>query len=534
MLDYNQKLKEEIINFRKVGHQFINKEINAAEFKAVSGGMGVYAQRGGEKFMIRLRIPSGVLNIPHLKLITEFARQYKLDTIHLTTRQAIQLHDLEIDEICDIMDKAVDFGLYSRGGGGNFPRNVALSPLSGVDRKEAFDVTPYALLASNYLMERITEYRLPRKLKISFSNNEADTGNSTINDLGFIAVVSNGKPFFQVYLAGGLGSNPAIGIPLEELIPAEDVLYHVEAVTRLFAAEGDYENKGKARLRFIPRRMGTEAFIICYKEHLEKVKAELTLDEIKPELSKEFTKKYESAAEENDEVFIDEMYQEQKEYKTCLIPQKQKGLYTVVLHPLCGLMPTDTLTQLIPFLNGCDRADIRLSMTESMYIRNLNPDKARELLAIAKDVIQDSNIRMSVSCVGVPTCQIGVEQSQALCKSILETLKKNRTPDRYLPAVHISGCINSCARHQVNSIGFSGCKKRIKDNIEDVFELHIGGQYSKDNTEFGKVFGFMKISEIPVFMNELAIELNENKMYFREYLSKNADRFAKITEKYLV
>ena len=539
MQDYNQKLKDEITKFREVGHRFVNKEITAAEFKGASGGMGVYAQRGGEKFMIRLRIPCGVLNLPHLKLIADFAKQYDLDTIHLTTRQAIQLHDLDMDEICDIMSAAIDHGLYSRGGGGNFPRNVALSPLSGVDKKEAFDVTPFALLTSNYLMERITEYHLPRKLKISFSNNEEDTGNSTINDLGFIAVIKDGTPFFQVYLAGGLGNNPALGIPLPELVPPEDVLYHVEAVTRLFAAEGDYENKAKARLRYVPRRMGTEEFLACYKKHLEEVKAELTLEEIKAALTETDCEWYEAAYkeapyEEDKEDTKDEVFGKIKEYGNCLIPQKQKGLYTVILHPLCGLMPADTLTQLIAFLKGEDQADIRLSMTESMYIRNLSPDKARELLAITENVRQVSPIRMSVSCVGVPTCQIGVEQSQALLRAILETLDKNRTPDKYLPAVHISGCNNSCARHQVNALGFTGSKKRIKDRVEDVFELHVGGQLYKDKTEFGKAAGFMKMDEIPVFMNELAIELNKHKMYFREYLSKNEDMLKKMADKYLI
>ncbi|WMJ87289.1 nitrite/sulfite reductase [Anaerocolumna sp. MB42-C2] len=533
MQEYNQKLKEEIINFRKVGYQFINKEITAAEFKGVSGGMGVYAQRGGEKFMIRLRIPSGVLSLTHLKLITGYTKQYKLDTVHLTTRQAIQLHDLGIEEVCEIMSSAIDSGLYTRGGGGNFPRNVALSPLSGVDKKEAFDVTPYALLVSNYLMEKITEYHLPRKLKISFSNSEEDSGNSTINDLGFIAVLVNEIPYFQVYLAGGLGNNPAIGIPLEELVPPEEVLYHVEAVTRLFMSEGDYENKGKARLRYIPRRMGTEAFLETYKKYLDRVKSELKLEEMKPVFLENEDKKDAATQikmEETKHDFTDEI----KDSKNYLIPQKQEGLYTVVLHPLCGLLPADILPQLTKFLDGCDQVDIRLSMTESMYIRNLDLNKARELLNITKNVRQVSNLSMSVSCVGVPTCQIGVEQSQALCRAILKTLEKNQTSDRYLPAVHISGCNNSCTRHQVNALGFAGSKKRIGDKVEDVFEVHTGGLYSKDNTRFGKVLGFMKCNDIPFFINDLAVELNNIEKDFREFLTENMDGFTKIVEKYLV
>ncbi len=534
MIEFNQKLKDEIARFRQVGHQFLKKEITTAEFKGASGGMGVYAQRGGEKFMLRLRIPSGVLSLSHLKLITEFAKQYKLDTIHLTTRQAVQLHDLGIDEVCDIMEAAIDHGLYSRGSGGNFPRNVALSPLSGVESGEAFDVTPYALQVGNYLLERITEYRLPRKLKISFSNSDRDSANSTINDTGFLAVTCNKKPYFKLYLAGGLGPNPSIALNYDELIPPEEILYYVEAVIRLFMEEGDYQNKGRARLRYIPGRMGRDAFMECYKKHLAKVKEELVFEGIKPVLAEEM--------KENGNVDLNpqEYFKENKSIENnitendCLIPQKQKGLYTVLIHPLCGLMPADTLTKILAFFNDCDNPDMRLGMSESMYIRNLSADKAEELLALTKEVRQVSRIQRSVSCVGVPTCQIGVEQSQELCKSILKRLDEKRITGDYLPSVHISGCGNSCARHQVNEIGFAGGKKRVGEAVEDVFELHVGGQHGRDNTKFGRAAGIMKKDDIPEFMAELAEELKRNKMYFKDFLVKHSRKFDEIAGKFLV
>ena len=126
-------------------HKFLNGEIGKMDFKGASGGMGVYAQRSGKEFMIRFRIPSGIASIKNLKLIYEFAKRYNLESIHLTTRQAIQLHGITIDEVCDAMEEGIEKGLYLRGSGGNFPRNVAVSSLSGVEMNEAFDVSPYAL-----------------------------------------------------------------------------------------------------------------------------------------------------------------------------------------------------------------------------------------------------------------------------------------------------------------------------------------------------------------------------------------------------
>ena len=465
MNDFNKKLKEEIARFREAGHNFVNKEITAAEFKGKSGGMGVYAQRGGEAFMIRLRIPCGILSFDHLKLIHKFAVQYGLQRIHLTTRQAIQLHDLDIDSVCDIMEAAIDHGVYTRGGGGNFPRNVALSPLSGVDKAEAFDPTPYALQVNRYIMERIMEYHLPRKLKIAFSNNEADTANCTINDLGFMSVLHQGKPFFKMFLAGGLGNNPAVALPYDELIPLNQVLYHVEAVTRIFAAEGDYQNKGKARLRYIPKRLGEEAFMECYKKHLAQVKETMELN-INVEAA--------GVCEPADKPQSSYIHPDSSN----LIAQKQEGYYTAVIHPQCGQLPVKAIEEIIAFLMD-KQQDIRLSMTESMYIRNLTREEGEKLLVIMEEINQVTPIGMSVSCVGVPTCQIGVLESQTLLKEINRALMEKKISTDYLPGVSISGCFNSCSRHQVSEIGFAGCKKRISDAPADAFELHIGGASGK-------------------------------------------------------
>ena len=152
MENYNEMLKSEISSFRELGHRFFNKEVSVGDFKGASGGMGVYAQRGGQSFMIRLRTSSGVISKEHMRLISSFAEQYKVENIHLTTRQAVQLHNLGIDDVCDIMETAIDHGLYTRGGGGNFPRNVSLSVLSGVEKNEYFDVTDFALKTGEYLM----------------------------------------------------------------------------------------------------------------------------------------------------------------------------------------------------------------------------------------------------------------------------------------------------------------------------------------------------------------------------------------------
>ena len=518
MNSYNEMLKAEIKDFRELGHKFLNKEISVGDFKGVSGGMGVYAQRGGQNFMIRLRTPSGVIPLKHIKLISSFVDKYNIKQLHLTTRQAVQLHDLGIDDVCDIMETSIDNGLYTRGGGGNFPRNVSLSVMSGVEKDEYFDVTKFALKTGEYLMSQITTYKLPRKLKIAFSSSDNDNANATLNDLGFMATVKDGKPYFRLFIAGGLGGNPAVSLHYDKLVEPKDILYHVEAMTQLFIAEGDYKNKAKARTRYIPRRMGVEAFFECYEKHLATVKAERNLDIDIPIVLSETLKNYSHKLSET----------------PCLLHQRQNNLYTVVIHPINGQLPRKDFENIVAFLEKHNLDEVRISMNEDMYVRNLNEEQATELLNITENIRMKSKLEQSVSCIGVPTCQMGIEQSQKLLCNILEYLKENNTCDKYLPAIHISGCQNSCSRHQINEIGFAGGKRKVGDNLEDVFDLYVGGIFSREKTELGRKVGTMIMRDIPKFINDLANELNKNEMSFRKYLTEKENEFNEIVKPYLI
>lgn len=511
-------LRLEINKLREAGHRFLNKEISVGDFKGISGGMGVYAQRGGQEFMIRLRTNSGLISMEHLELIKNFTEKYKIKDVHFTTRQAIQLHHLEIDDICDIMETALEHKLYTRGGGGNYPRNVTISPMSGVEKGEVFDVTEFALKISEYFMNRITEYKLPRKLKVSMSSSDKDGAGATINDIGFIAALENGEPYFRMYLAGGLGNNPGVSIPYGKKVNPKEILYYVEAMVNLFMAEGDYTNRAKARTRYIPRRMGIENFLEAYENHLISVKKEKNLDlNIEIKLSKTL-KEYSHKLKED----------------LSLIHQRQDNLYTVIIHPLNGQISSKDFKKIVKFMAENNNAEARLSMTESMYIRNLNEEQAEKLLQLTDEFRQKTKIQQSMSCVGIPTCQIGIEQSQSLVKNILEYIKVNNISENRLPSVYVSGCQNSCGRHQAGDIGFAGGKKRVEDKIEDVFDIYAGGIVSREKTVLGTKFGIMLMSQIPEFIGNLSMELEKNNMDYREYISEKNDCFIELIKKYLV
>ena len=514
MNSLKEKLLIEIEEFKTLGNKFLAGEVSTGDFKKVSGGMGVYSERSKKELMIRLRIPSGITNIDQMNWLCDIAEKYELDKFHLTTREAIQYHNLSIDQVCNIMKDGIDNDIYSRGGGGNYPRNVAMSPLSGVDKDEAFDVTPYALAVNNHFLSKITTYKLPRKFKVSFSSSNEDLGHCNVTDLGFLATIKNNKEYFKVYMGGGLGRNPKIGIEYDELIEPSKVLYHIEAMTNLFIKEGDYENRNKARIRYILERMGEEKFIETYKEHLKEALNKESLD-----LSvtlKEYTK-------EGKEIEIKHPR---------LFEQKQKGLYSVYFHPIGGQISIKELRGILEELKGIEDLEIRLTMTEGLYFRNLNGEEAKKVLDMTQNIGGETAIEQSVSCIGVPTCQVGILESQKTLNNIINYFKEKEYKKDVLPRVHVSGCGNSCAVHEVVAIGLTGKRKRVNDNVEDVFELHINGSFETGSARLGKVYGDILACEIPIFLYELSLLVENRNISFDDYLKDHEEELIELVDKY--
>ena len=229
-------------------------EIDRKTFKGISGRFGCYAQRE-KNYMLRLRFPGGRISKEHLAFLGEKTRKYPLELMKITTCQTIQVHNLSASQVVSLMREALQKGIITIGGGGDNPRNVMSSPLSGADSREAFDVLPYAETVSDYLISRMTELHLPRKLKVAFSNTEENTTHANMRDLGFTA---NPEGTFSVYCAGGLGPNPKMGVLVEKNGKPQEVSLYVSAMIRLFTKYGDYKNRGKSRSRYLQDTLGEE------------------------------------------------------------------------------------------------------------------------------------------------------------------------------------------------------------------------------------------------------------------------------------
>lgn len=506
-----QEFKDDMSDFREMTEKFYAKEVSMKDYKGFSGGFGSYAQKGGQASMLRLRMPGGRLTKEKLKFVADAIAEYEVDKAHFTTCQTIQFHNLDGQAVCDIMEKALEVGIVTRGGGGDFPRNVMVSPLSGVEEGEYFDVLPYAEAVSDYLLGFIKTVKMPRKLKVGFSNSPANETHATFRDLGF-AAREDGT--FDVYSAGGLGNNPRMGVKVAEQVQPSDVLYYVRAMVETFLAHGNYENRGKARTRYMQEALGIDGYKAAYLEKLEEVKNGEDLHIEAPVCP--VTKKANGTEASGPRVTA----------------QKQKGLFAVAYHPIGGVPAVTKFAELYDTIKDMEAVEIRIAPDETIYIINLNGDEAEKVLAATADGAQNL-FETSVSCIGSTICQIGLRDSQGALAQIIEEVRKYDFADGVLPRIHISGCTSSCGTHQIGTLGFHGGVKRVDNVVEPAFTFHVNGSEKEGEERFGEQWGMMLQKELPKFFVELGQAVEAENTTFEKWFAEDPEKLRKIAEKYL-
>lgn len=529
------EFKEDLKDFREMTEKFYAKEVSIKDYKGFSGGFGSYAQRGGEASMLRLRMPGGRITKEKLKFLVDAIAAYDVRRVHLTTCQTVQFHDLGMKAVCDIMERAMEVGIITRGGGGDFPRNVMVSPLSGVEQGEYFDVLPYAERTGDYLMGMIKTVKLPRKLKVGFSNSPANVTHATFRDLGFMAK-ENG--LFDVYSAGGLGNNYKMGVKVAENVKPEEVLYYVEAMVRTFTTYGNYESRAKSRTRYMQETLGVEGYKKAYQEKLLEVKVEFKDSLLIKESS--VSAEQESNTEES-VVNIKEQesqlknvaaYPQTESASERVITQKQAGLYAVAYHPVGGMVPAQKFEEIYEEIKNAAKAEVRVAPDETLYIINLNAQQAEKIHKITADGAKNL-FETSVSCIGSTVCQIGLRDSQGLLASIVEAVEPYHFADGVLPRIHISGCPSSCGTHQIGKLGFRGASKSVNGKAEPAFAFYVNGQDTQGEERFGEEWGVMLATDIPKFFVELGTVISEEKVSYEQWYKKNMDTLKNIVEPYL-
>lgn len=498
--------------FEEVTRKFYAGEIKVPEYKGFSGGFGSYAQRGGKASMLRLRLPGGKINKDKLNFIVESIEKYAIDKVHFTTCQTVQLHNLGVDTVCELAVAALDHGIVTRGGGGDFPRNVMVSPLTGVEAGEHFDVSPYAEAAGDYLMGFIKTVKLPRKLKVCFSNSPANVTHATFRDLGFVAR-SDGK--FDVYSAGGLGNNPKMGVLVAEAVEPSKVLYYIKAMVNMFTTYGNYESRAKARTRYMQDVLG-DKYAEEFAKKVDEVFAEGENLDITVTAT-EITKTGDDSSVSGNHI----------------IAQKQDGLYAVEYHPIGGCPKPEMLGLIRNAIQDMDQVELRLAPDETLYIVNCTSSEADKLRSLIEEDNASNLFESSVACIGSSICQVGVRDSQRLMHTLAEASREWNFADGVLPRIHISGCPSSCGTHQIGRIGFRGGMRKVDGKPVSAFVLYINGDEIQDGARFGEEVGTILEEQIPSFLKDLGEEIAASGSDFESWYAGHADRLKEIAQPYL-
>ncbi|MFV0464620.1 MAG: nitrite/sulfite reductase [Lachnospiraceae bacterium] len=509
-IDYADIFRKDLVEFREVTEKFYRGEVSVGDYKGFSGGFGTYAQRGANQGMLRLRLYGGRIPKEHLNFIWESVEKYNIDLIHFTTCQTIQLHDLDAITICTLVEEAWDHGIMTRGGGGDYPRNIMMSPLSGTDKNEAFDLGPYVEATSDYLLTFIDTVRLPRKLKVCFSNTPENYPHATYRDLGFVA---NENHTFDVYSAGGLGRSPMLGVKVAENIDPADILNYVRAMVDMFVTYGDYKNRGRARTRFIQEDLGPAGY---QKEFLRFVaEAQKNYDLSFPIL---FTP-------------VEKMGPISDFVHKRAISQKQTGLYSVYYHPPGGNLSRDILALLKQKLSTYDSVEIRLTPDQGCYIINCTAKEAQELIELTSDH-SGTDFESSVACIGSRICQVGISDSQGFLFDCLKAVEPYHFANHVLPAIHISGCPSSCGTHQTAAMGFRGGVKQTPEGPRPAYAIYLNGSSLYGLETISPEHGLILASRIPDLLIELGTAITNARCSFHPWVAAHKEEFLAIVENY--
>jgi sulfite reductase (ferredoxin) len=490
ILQIPETVKEDTLNYRGKVEEFLKGQTSAVAFRAYRVPMGVYEQRTAGKFMVRIRIGAGLVLPGQLEKIARLSKTYGNGIIHVTTRQDIQIHEVNIEDTPDVLEGLLEAGLSSRGGGGNTVRNITACPMAGICPDEEFDVTPYSIAAAEYLLQDRSSFNLPRKFKIVFSGCSKDCAFASVADLGFFAHIKDGIKGFSVYAAGGLGSNPGVAVKIEDFIKAEDVFIVAEAIKRLFDKHGDRANKHKARLRYVLARVRSDEFIKLYKQERDALRAEGLPFEV-PQI------------------------------RDIAYPLAADSV-TIRLWLKNGDIPADDLSKVGQIAARYGQGLVRTTQLQDILITGVakyDVDKVNsELKELSIDVFGGGP--KIVACTGAATCKLGLCLSRGLADAISSKLKRNGQTDE---VIRISGCPNSCANHYIASVGFQGRAKRINGRLMPFYDVLVGAKTVEGQAHLAERIGTVPARRIPDMLDEAFSNGTVDKELLKDLTAKYSD-----------
>ena len=447
--------------------------------------VGIYPQnQGGNAFMLRIKVPGGVLAPDQAQVIGQMAIDFANGPIpnphfgnnflDITTRQDIQMHWIRIENVPEIWRRLEAVGMTTVQACGDSARNVLCCPVSGIDYKEVLNAYPVARAISGYFTGNREYANLPRKFKMSVTGCVEDCAQAEINDIGMLpARLEDGTIGFNVRVGGGLSDGPRMASDIDVFVRPEQAVEITRGIAQVYGELGDRENRWTCRMRYLVQELGPEGF----REELEK----RTAFELTP-AAEDLTNHY-----RGDHIGVH--------------LQKEDGLYYVGLNVTVGRMSGEDFVE-AGRLAGTYGGEIRLATDQNLIITGVSEEWLEELLAEPLLERYSPNPRAFergvVACTGNEFCRFAIVETKIRAVEWAREMD-GRIGDVGQEAIrmHFSGCSASCAQPQIGDIGFRGETAKTKDAIVEGVDIGLGGSLGHDAAFIDWVEGAKPADDVP-------------------------------------
>jgi len=439
-------------------------------------------------FMLRVKIPSGILEPAKLRAIGEVANRYGRGDAELTTRQCVQLHWLELSALPDVFAHLEAAGITSAGGCGDTVRNITGCPVSGLAADELFDSTPVVESATAEFYGNPAWANLPRKHKYSIASCADRCNAPEINCVSLVGVLHDGREGYAIQVGGGLASVPRIARDLGVFVPTDESNEILGAVTTVWSEDLKYRmSRVKARLKFMVDDIGVEGM-------LERVEAKLgrTLErfELPP---------------------VDV----QPSAHIGVHVQKQDGLSYIGVPVQLGLATGDQLIAVADLVESFG-GDIRLTRQQNLIVTGVSDvaDTLGQLDALGLPLETNEIWANSIACTGEPHCNFSVGETKDRLRDLVDHLETTFGEEVAELRLHLDGCPHACAQHWVGDLGFQATTGKDSDgNRISAYDIFTRGSLGPVPQIGGSLF-----RRVPSDLLEGAVE-----GLVRGWLSRRAD-----------
>jgi sulfite reductase (ferredoxin) len=492
----------DITKFEEQLALYLAGELDEDVFRVFRLNNGIYGQRqGGHNQMVRVKLPYGSISPEQLETMAHVADEYSRGWGHITTRQNIQFHFVQLERIPALMRDLAAAGLTSREACGDTVRNVQGCHLAGACPYEVLDISPWAEATHRHFLRSPIAQRLPRKFKINFSGCVTDCGQAMFNDVGVVGVSrpredGTVEPGFRVFIAGGLGATPHPAQALEEFTSREDLMATIEACLRVFDHHGNRDNKLRARMKWLVDTMGIEELRERIIKERKFLRASATWPGGLPETVADWGDEPAGVATaveptpigQGVPVALTRRGDYERWHDANVVRGVAKGTVSAYAYAALGDITSDQFRSLASIQRELG-ADVRVTNRQNLVFRDLTEDQLRTLFSrLAVIGMAEPGAELSrdvVACPGADTCNLAVTQSRGLASDIGRALEDAGLSEVGGVRVNISGCTNSCGQHHIADIGFFGAERRAHGRAAPGYQMLLGGRVGQTEIEFG-------------------------------------------------